>query len=166
MASQAPRALVAVALCAVAASTACTRPSDGDRRATATPIGGSTYGAAMADVGRRFELLGRAAASGRHALARYELDEIGEVFDETLPSASPPKEGDASALGASARKFAEHDVPALRAALDARDATAFEREFARVAESCNACHRSSGHGFIEVPTAAGRSVPDTEPLAR
>ena len=52
-----------------------------------------SYGAAMADVARRFELLGRAAQGGRYALASYELGEIGEVFEGTLPKAALPKEG-------------------------------------------------------------------------
>ena len=50
----------------------------------------------------------------------------------------------------------------LRAGLASRDRQSFDAAFARAATACNGCHRASGHGFIEVPTVPGRSIPATE----
>src|SRR5581483_12311022 len=52
-----------------------------------------TWGETMPSVARRFELLGRAGMAGRMDLARYELGEIQELFENTLPHAEPPREG-------------------------------------------------------------------------
>jgi hypothetical protein len=123
------------------------------------------YGSVMADVGRRFELVGKAAAAGRFELARYELGEIGEDFTESLPRAAPPKEGTPSALPPLEAEFTKSHLPTLARALDADGGADVAPAFAKVAEACNECHRASGHGFVEVPTVPGQSVPDVSPLA-
>ena len=123
------------------------------------------YGSVMADVARRFELLGRAANGGRFALADYELGELEELFTEALPHAAPPKEGHPEVLPPLAAAFARDTLGELRRALTARDDATFTAAFARTAAACNACHTASGHGFIVVPSEPGRPVPDTSPLS-
>jgi hypothetical protein len=135
----------------------CSRPA-------AEPAPRTSYGSAMADVGRRFELLGRAANAGRFELAEYQLGEISEQFEDTLPRASPPKEGHPEALPPLALAFLRSEVPALRRALAARDPSQTAAAFEHVASACNACHQASGHGFIDIPGVAGRSVPSTDPV--
>jgi len=61
------------------------------------------YGQAMHEIGRRFEVLGRAAAAGRYELARYELDELNEVVEDDLPRAKAPQVGDVAGAAASLR---------------------------------------------------------------
>jgi mono/diheme cytochrome c family protein len=117
------------------------------------------YGDAMSEVGRRFELAGRAAAAGRFALARFEIGEIDEVFDEDLPHAEPPKERANVDLAALAKAFAETNLPALDRAADARDRAAFARAFQEAAVACNGCHAGSGHGFIDIAGELGQGVP-------
>jgi len=118
----------------------------------------------MAEVARRFELVGRAAAAGRYELAEYQLDEIGEAFEDALPRASPPKEGHPEVLPALAESFRGAQLPELSRALKSHDKAQIAAAFERAAGACNACHQASGHGFIEVPRVAGKSIPSTEPL--
>lgn len=118
----------------------------------------------MADVGRRFELLGRAAAAGRLELADYELGEMGEQFVEALPLAALPREGHPEVLPALGTAFLQTAVPDLREALASHDLARVNAAFERTAQACNGCHLASGHGFIEVPTVPGRGVPVTEPV--
>ncbi len=118
----------------------------------------------MADVGRRFELLGRAVVADRFELADYELGEIGEVFEETLPEADLPREGHPEVLPAMVTAFTATNIPDLHQALAGHDASEITAAFERTASACNECHRDSGHGFIEVSLVAGRPVPVTDPL--
>lgn len=131
------------------------------------PAGGEPhrvgYGTVMADVGRRFEQLGRAAIAGRHELAEYHLGEIDEQFEEALPQADPPHEGHPEVLPGMTASFLETVGP-LRAALAGRDRSAIVAAFARTATACNECHRASGHGFIEIPGEPGSPVPSLDPV--
>ncbi|HSQ62606.1 MAG TPA: hypothetical protein VLM85_05310 [Polyangiaceae bacterium] len=120
------------------------------------------YGEAMGEVGRRFELAGRAAAANRFELAAFEVDEMGEVFSQ-LPRAEPPKEGDAKVLPPMVEGFQKAELPELARAAKDKDGRAFGDAFARAAAACNACHVASGHGFIDIPTKPGKPVPDVDP---
>jgi hypothetical protein len=114
----------------------------------------------MAEIGRRFELAGRAAEAGRFELARFEIGELDEVFDDDLPRAELPREGaEGVDLRALARTFAETHVKALERAAASRDARAFAEAWRRAATDCNGCHAATKHGFLEVPLAPGASVP-------
>lgn len=122
------------------------------------------YGTVMADVARRFELFGRAAAAGRFELAEYELGELEEAFTGALPHASPPREGHPEVLPELEKAFTATTLPLLRRGVATRDAAPLKQAFAEAATTCNECHQASGHGFIEVPTVMGQSIPNTEPL--
>lgn len=121
------------------------------------------WGTVMADVGRRFELLGRAGTAGRFELAEYERGEIEESF-ETLGDAEPPKEGHPEVLAGLATTFTKTTLPELERALATHDRAQIDAAFARTATACNGCHQASGHGFIEVPTVAGHAVPSTDSI--
>lgn len=121
------------------------------------------YGTVMADVARRFELVGKAIQGGRWDLALYEQDEIGELFEGPLAYADRPKEGHPEVLPDQQKNFAEHALPELKDALEKRQAAPATTAFAHVAAACNGCHTMSGHPFIEVPTVPGRPVPLTDP---
>lgn len=145
-------------------------PLLGCRRATSDPAPRPevaprpTWGAAMGEVGRRFELIGRAATANRTELARYHLGEIEEVFEDTLAHAEPPHEGQTAALQPLRAAFLQGNIPELRRAIEARDRQGFAAGFERTAAACNACHQASGHGFIEIPTTPGASVPRLDPV--
>jgi hypothetical protein len=122
------------------------------------------YGAVMAEVGLRFERMGRAAEARRFELAAFELDELGEVFAEDLPRAEPPRESQGVNLQGVAQAFRETNLPELDVALKAKDGGAFRAAYARAAETCNGCHRVSGHVFVEVSRQPGRAVPLLDPV--
>lgn len=154
-----------VLLCAALAG-ACSRTSSHERRETPEPPARVPWGTAMAEVARRFEALGRAAAAGRYELADYELGELGETFEDVLPHAAPPREGHPEVLPALAAAFTRTNLPDLQRAVTARDRSAIASAFARTATACNGCHAASGHGFIEVPSAEGKSIPSMDPVAQ
>src|SRR5579872_5929791 len=142
--------------------TACSHGDHGS--ATSGDLSGNVprprLGAVMSEVGRRFELAGRAAIGGKFDLAAYEADEIGELFEEDVGRAEPPQEGNPSVIAPMATTFGATFPKALIQAATSHDRAAFEAAFARTSEACNACHQASGHGFIGVPSAPGRPVPD------
>ncbi len=117
----------------------------------------------MIDVGRRFELAGKAASANRFELAAFEVGEIQESFEQELPNAELPKEGPSQALPAMAKGFLETNAVELVKAAKAKDARAFTDAFARAAAACNTCHQSSGHGYVEIPSALGQAVPSVTP---
>jgi hypothetical protein len=163
LASRAPRSVVLIRIAVLFA--ACSGSASDNRRAQPEPAARIPYGTAMADVARRFELLGRAATAGRFELAEYQLGEIAEVFEDTLPHAVPPREGHPEVLPATASAFLKTSIPDFQRALAARDRALASAAFERTATACNACHQASGHGFIEVPLVAGRGIPNTDSVS-
>jgi hypothetical protein len=152
------------ALCVCsAAGCARARPQRGSEPAPVAAEG-PRYGAVMSEVGRRFELAGRAAQAGRFALADFEVGELQELFEEDLPRAELPQEGPSASLPAMAAAFLQTQAPALKRAAAAKNLAAFAQAFATAATACNGCHQASGHGFIEIPGQPGRSVPELGPM--
>jgi hypothetical protein len=145
----------------VAALGACSHPAPAQHHESAGRV---PYGTAMADVARRFELLGRAVAASRYELADYELDEIAEQFTGVLRHAAPPREGHPEVLAPLEKDFLQKALPDLGQALSTRDPGQAAAAFGRTATACNDCHHASGHAFIEVPVVAGHSVPRTDPV--
>lgn len=118
----------------------------------------------MAEVGRRFEVLGRASLARRAELARYQAGELEELFSETLAHAEPPHEGHPEQLPALRRAFVEGPLRALTQELARPEQRELAQVFAQTAAACNGCHQASGHGFIEVSPALGAPVPRLDPL--
>jgi cytochrome c556 len=141
------------------------RPPDcaGTAQARAPAAVGARYGALMVEVGRRFELLGKAARSGRFDLAQFELEEIQELFEEDLPGAEPPRESAGVDLAGIAQAFQQTHLPELKAALAAKDLARLRAVFGRTAQTCNGCHKASGHPFVEIPLEPGDAVPRVDP---
>lgn len=125
---------------------------------------GPRYGALMAEVGTRFERMGRADIAGRFELAEFERGELEEIFEEDLPRAEPPRESAGVDLNGVAEAFRETNLPALQQAIVSKDAGAFREAFTLASETCNGCHRTSGHSFVEIPNQPGRPVPRLDPV--
>jgi hypothetical protein len=121
------------------------------------------YGDAMTEVGRRFERIGHAAATGRWELADYDAGELEEVFEKDLPRAERPEDVpvDPAPLAAA---FAATVLPDLQRAIAARDSAAFAAVYAGAAGECNACHQRVAKDFIEIPTVIGAPVPYLPPV--
>jgi hypothetical protein len=121
-------------------------------------------GEAMWEAGWRFQRAGQAARAGRWDLARYDLHELDEVFAEDIARAETHDEKvDIHKL---AREFAQVQLPAMRAAVDAHDMQQFNSAIVAAAKSCNDCHKLVDKPFIEVPLEAGAEVPLLTPIAR
>ncbi len=116
------------------------------------------FGELMAEVGHRFERVGRAGQAGQWELAAYDLTELEEVFEGDVPSAVVPEDVPAD-VHALSQTFAESSLPPLAQAVASRDAAAFSLAFAATGAACNECHATADHGFILIPTEPGLSVP-------
>lgn len=112
----------------------------------------------MAEVGRRFERMGRAVQAEDWAFAAYDLHELEEIFEDVLPATRLPDDVHVD-VRALAEPLVGTHVPELHAAIGARDRVAFATAFGDVANACNGCHRAAGREFIVVPTAPGDPVP-------
>jgi hypothetical protein len=119
---------------------------------------GPRFGALMVEIGRRFELLGRAAEAGNLALARYEVEELDEVFAD-LPRAELPDDVGGTNLAGLADAFARTNLPELKAALASGRPREVAAAFAQAAAVCNGCHRQSERPFIRVASEPGRAIP-------
>jgi mono/diheme cytochrome c family protein len=86
--------------------------------------------------------------AGNWELAAYELDELGEGFDDVeVPSThkdSPvaPKEAVA--------RFMTQPLGDRRAAVTGQDSAAFGRAYDVLTAACNACHQATNFGFNRV----------------
>ncbi len=139
-----------------------TSPTGQSAGAAAAPAPQLRYGELISEVGHRFETMGRAVKAHRYELAAFELDELDEVFEEDLPHAERPKVPTEVNLNGLADAFRVTHPPELGAAIKARNQAAFAKAFARAAETCNGCHKATGHAFIEVPSTPGSAVPRME----
>jgi len=146
----------------VAAASACSRPSEPPPPAAQSPR--VSLGNVMVEVGRRFEMAGRAAAANRFELAEFEAGELGELFESDVPGAELPKEGPTAHIPALAKAFLETNPPELKKAARSKNARAFADAFAHAASGCNGCHQASAKGFIQVPSVPGKPVPELDPL--
>jgi cytochrome c553 len=122
------------------------------------------FGEVMLQVGRRFELAGRAASANRFELAAFEVGELEELFENDMPRASLPKEGPTAQIPALTKAFLDSVPPELAKAATSKDQAAFAAAFQSAAAMCNACHESAAKGFIQVPSVPGQSVPVLDPL--
>ncbi len=64
-----------------------------------------------------------------------------------------------------AAAFLKTQPAALQRAAAAKNPQQFSEAFGAASVACNGCHQASGHGFIEIPSQPGKSVPDLEPVA-
>jgi hypothetical protein len=94
----------------------------------------------------RHDKLWLAGSAGNWALAAYEADELQEGFDDvvgywpTHPDLPlPPAELVPRLVAAPLRE--------VRAAVEAKDAHAFEAAFDKLTAGCNFCHQATNHGF-------------------
>lgn len=161
--------LLAAALLASSLA-ACSRPDPGAGQSSGSPPAaapaeqGPHYGAVMVELGHRFEVAGRAMNANRFELAEFEVGEIGEIFEDDLPHAEAPREIKGVDLKGLAEAFAKTHLPELEKATKAKDKAAFATAFTRASETCNGCHKATGHSFIEIPGEPGAAVPRLDPL--
>jgi cytochrome c553 len=81
---------------------------------------------------------------GNWKLAAYELDQLASGLDEAARR---------TPAGAAADNTAAQ-VASLRSAVESKDLPAFNKAYSELTNSCNACHRAAGRGFISVQVPA------------
>lgn len=97
-----------------------------------------------------------AGQAGNWALAAYELDELGEGFDDVITFHPTHKESPVAPKDAIPRMITK-PLADLRASVDRKDAAAFVQAYDALTAACNACHQATNFGFNRVQR------PDTNP---
>ncbi|MGO4871618.1 MAG: hypothetical protein ACLPGW_13575 [Roseiarcus sp.] len=94
-----------------------------------------------------------AGRSQNWELARYEIEEIRKSFE--VAANYYPKLGDID-TASMFKTDGYATLDALDAAVEARSNAKFGAEFDKLTQACNACHRATHFGFIQiqVPTAS------------
>ncbi len=92
-------------------------------------------------------------------LAAYELDELSEGFDDVLKFHPTHKESPVAPKDAIPRMVRE-PVMELRAAVEKKDTTAFEKAYDNLTAACNSCHEAMNFGFNVVQRPVGNPYPN------
>ncbi|MCB9898127.1 MAG: hypothetical protein H6825_09005 [Planctomycetes bacterium] len=87
-----------------------------------------------------------AGTAGNWPLASYELDELGEGFDDAVEF-HPTHKDAPIAIKDAIPAMIEGPLGTLRRAVDAQDGDAFRTAFDALTTACNACHRATEFGF-------------------
>ena len=145
-----PAVALATALLSVAAVLAC-----GGHDTGYTP----GLGEIMSLQQMRHTKLWLAGEAGNWELAQYEIDELGEGFDDVLRFHPTHKE---SPIGPRdlLPNLVEGPLGALRTAAKGRDRVAFEAAFDRLTAACNSCHTTMRFGFNRVARPSGNPYPN------
>lgn len=95
-----------------------------------------------------------AGSSGNWPLAKYEVDELQEGFDEIV-RLYPTYTGSPTPLSTLMPQVMTAPMAALRSAVDSDDAEAFPKAFEQLTAACNACHQSASHPFNVIKRPEG-----------
>ncbi len=87
-------------------------------------------------------------------LAAYEIDELGEGFDDVVKFHPTHKESPVAPKDAIPRMIAG-PLKDLRAAVDRKDARAFVQAYDGLTAACNNCHDATNFRFNRVQTPTG-----------
>jgi len=97
-----------------------------------------------------------AGQAGNWDLAAYELDELGEGFDDIVKFHPTHKDSPVAPKDAIPRMIAQ-PVADAREAVNRKDAARFARTYDALTAACNNCHQATNFGFNRVQR------PDTNP---
>ena len=100
-----------------------------------------------------------AEQAGNWALAAYELDELGEGFDDVIKFHPTHKESPVAPKDAIPRMITK-PLADLRASVDKKDAVAFVQAYDALTAACNACHQATNFGFNRVQRPDANPYPD------
>jgi hypothetical protein len=95
-----------------------------------------------------------AGEAGNWKLADYELDELGEGFDD-VEKYHPTHKDSPVPIRDSVEKIMREPLAEVRRAVEAKDRARFERAFDAVTDGCNRCHQATNFGFnvVQRPTS-------------
>jgi cytochrome c553 len=92
-------------------------------------------------------------------LAAYEIDELGEGFDDVVKFHPTHKDSPVAPKDAIPRMMTE-PLAGLRAAVDKRDSAAFTKAYDALTTACNNCHQATNFGFNAVQHPATNPYPN------
>jgi hypothetical protein len=102
-----------------------------------------------------------AGEAGNWALADYELDELGEGFDDIVKYHPTHKESPVAPKDAIPR-MVTGPLNDLRAAVGKKDSVAFARAYDALTGACNNCHQATNFGFNVVQTPTMNPYPNQQ----
>src|SRR5882724_8837847 len=92
-------------------------------------------------------------------LADYEVDELGEGFDDIVKYHPTHKESPVAPKEAIPRMVTQ-PLTDLRAAIEKKDARAFVQAYDSLTSACNNCHQATNFTFNAVQTPATNPYPN------
>ena len=92
-------------------------------------------------------------------LAAYELDELGEGFDDIVKFHPTHKDSPVAPRDAIPRMVTE-PLKSLRAAVEKKDGAAFVPAYDALTAACNSCHQATNFGFNAVQRPATNPYPN------
>ena len=100
-----------------------------------------------------------AGEAGNWKLAQYEVDELGEGFDDVVRY-HPTHKDSPVPIGPSVEKIMREPLAEVGRAVAAADRVRFERAFDALTDACNRCHRATNFGFNVVQRPATNPFPN------
>jgi hypothetical protein len=100
-----------------------------------------------------------AGQAGNWELAAYELDELGEGFDDVVKFHPTHKDSPVAPKDAIPRIITQ-PLADLRAAVNKKDSGAFARTYDALTAACNNCHQATNFGFNRVQRPETNPYPD------
>jgi len=100
-----------------------------------------------------------AGDAGNWELAAYELDELGEGFDDIVKFHPTHKESPVAPKDAIPRMI-PGPIKDLRAAVDSKDSRAFAAAYDALTAACNNCHQATNFGFNRVQKPSANPYPN------
>jgi hypothetical protein len=130
---------------------------------TAPPAGAQPFAPGLGEImtlqQMRHTKLWFAGEAGNWDLAGYEIKELGEGFDDVIAFHPTHEESPVAPKDAIPRMMTG-PLADVRAAIDKRDAKAFEQAYDALTSGCNNCHQATNFGFNHVQRPATNPYPD------
>jgi hypothetical protein len=92
-------------------------------------------------------------------LAAYELEELGEGFDDVIKFHPTHKDSPVAPKDAIPRMVTE-PLMELQATIEKKDAAAFAPAYDKFTAACNSCHEAMNFGFNVVQRPSGNPYPN------
>jgi hypothetical protein len=141
--------MVGLAVAAMAAAAGCGRPE-----AYAPGLG-----ELMTFQQMRHTKLWLAGQARNWELAAYELDELGEGFDDIVKFHPTHKDSPVAPKDAIPRMVTQ-PLADLRAAVNKKDGAAFDRTYDALTAACNNCHQATNFSFNRVQRPESNPYPN------
>jgi hypothetical protein len=133
--------------------------ASGGPAATSTEAYAPGLGEIMSLQQMRHVKLWLAGAAGNWDLAAYEVDELGEGFDDIVKFHPTHKDSPVAPKDAIPRMIPQ-PIADLRSAVDKKDSQAFAAAYDALTAACNNCHQATNFGFNRVQRPAENPYPN------